>query len=339
MSNTDINTYPFQSEIVRGSSEVLDNAPYYKMFLGQTGGPFSPNTFLEVNTTTGAVQPAGVGSKTCIGATRLEHLPGAIMSGGAFTQVGYGRCCLVGDQVINPGQRLKVGQLSRAVPFIDDSLAGTTIATGAGVTFTNQPTGDQFEVLSSSASDVTQTVTVYYTKTGTTTTILSQTITLTGTTAVASTDTTVQQVFAVTKSAATVGTVTVRKKTGAATITTLAPATLTSGLLTISAGSAYNGIPTLVVDAADTANVAILGTGTGDAALSSVIAATGTTKANFGAVPFKTVTFAMVGAATTARTYTVAVAGRDSNDALVGRALSPCSGQGIYFDAFVLPVS
>lgn len=338
MSNTDINTYPFQSEIVRGSSEVLDNAPFYRMFLGQTGGPFTPNTLLEVNSL-GQVLPAAVGSKLCIGATRLEHLPGSIVSGGAFSQVAYGRCCVVGDQVMTPGQRLKVGQLSRAVPYIDDSLAGTTIATGVGAAFTNQPTSDQFEVLSSNAGDTTQTVTVYYTKTGTTTTVLSQTITLTGTTAVASTDTTVQQVLAVVKSAATVGTVTVRKKTAAGTITTLAPATLTSGLLTIAAGSAYNGVPTLVVDAADTANVGILGTGSADAALSSVIAATGTTKASFGATAFKTVTLVLVGAATAARTYTIAVAGRDATDLLIGRVLSPCAGQGSFFDAFIVPVS
>lgn len=337
MSGTDPNAYPWQSEVVRGSSEINDLAPNYTMWLGQANGPFTPNTFLEV-TTAGAIQPAAVGSKVCIGAVRLEHTPGAIGAGVGYSRVGYDRCCLVGDAVLVPGQRIKVGQLSRAIQFIDDSLAGTTIATGAGAAFTNQPTSDQFEVLSSNAGDTTQTVTVYYTKTGTTTTVLSQTITLNGTTAVGSTDTTVQQVLGVTKSAATLGTVTVRKKTGAATITTLAAGTLTSGLLTISAGSAYNGIPTLVVDASDTTNVGIIGTGSNDAALSSVIAATGTTKANFGTSVFKTVTFALVGAATAARTFTVAVAGRDSQDMLVGRVESPCAGQGSYFDAFVAVV-
>lgn len=323
------------SEVQRGSSVTTDNAPCFKWNGPVTGLPFTPGTLAHVDGS-GNLTTATANSRSIVGAFRLDSLP-AVTGSGEPALVGYGRCAMVCDAVVAAGKPIKAAQLGRVIQAIDLMLTGTTIATGAGVTFTNQPTGDQFEVLSSSASDITQTVTVYYTKTGTTTTILSQTITLTGTTAVASTDTTVQQVFAVTKSAATVGTITVRKKTGAATITTLAPATLSSGLLTISAGSAYNGIPTLVVDAADTANVAILGTGTNDAALSSIIAATGTTKAAFGSTAFKTVTLVMVGAATTARTYTVAVGAEDTQALRIGISHEASTAQGQVIDCFIIP--
>lgn len=325
------------SEVQRGSSSVLDAAPYYKMQGGQTGGPFTPGTLAAVNSS-GQVTVAVANDKTVIGAFRLGHLPGAITTGAAYSQIGYDRCACIADSAITAGQRLKAAQLGRVAAAVDSVLAGTVIATGAGVTFTNQPTGDQFEILSSSAADAAgKTVTIYFTKTGTTTTVSSETLTLNGTTAVASVTTTVQNVLAVTKNIATTGTITIRKKTGAATITTLAPATLSSGLLTVSAGAAYNAIPALTVDAADTAIVGILGTGTGDAALSSVIAATGTTAANFGAVPFKTVTLAMVGAATTARTYTVAVSAADSMDLRIGRALESATAQGQLIDCFLTP--
>lgn len=323
------------SEVQRGSSSDLDWAPYFKMQGGQTGGPFTPGTLASVNAS-GQVTTAVANDKNVIGAFRLEHLPGSIVTGGQNSQIGYGRCAVLADAAITAGQYLKAAQLGRVIAAIGSALAGTTIATGVGAAFTNQPTGDQFEILSSSAADAAgKTVTIYFTKTGTTTTVSSETLTLNGTTAVASVTATVQNILAVTKNVATTGTITVRKKTGAATVTTLAPATLSSGLLTIAAPNAYNSVPTLVVDAADTAIVAILGTGTGDAALSSVIAATGTTAANFGAVPFKTVTFAMVGAATAARTYTVAVAAQDNRDIVIGRALESATAQLQLIDCFI----
>lgn len=324
------------SEVQRGSSSDLDWAPYFKMQGGQVGGPFTPGTLASVNSS-GQVTGAVANDKTVIGVFRMEHLAGGAVAGAQYSQIGYGRCACVADAPITAGQRVKAAQLGRVIAAVDSALANTTIATGVGAAFTNQPTGDSFQVLSSSASDVTQTVTVYYTRTGLTNVVSSQTITLTGTTAVTSGLATIQNVLAVTKSAATVGTVTVRKTTGPATITTLAPATLSSGLLTIAAGSAYNAVPTLVVDAADTAIVGILGTGTADTQASSVIAATGTTAANFGATPFKTVTLAMVGAATAARTYTVAVSAADSQDVRIGRALESSTAQGQLIDCFITP--
>lgn len=100
--------------------------------------------------------------------------------------------------------------------------------------FTNQPTNDQFEVVSASASD-TQKITVWFTETGSTV-MKWETLTLTGVAAVASTSTTVGIVYgaylgdntgAISKRA--VGTITIRKKTGALAITTIAATKLASG--------------------------------------------------------------------------------------------------------------
>lgn len=322
------------SEVVRGSSSVTDFAPYFKMQGGQTGGPFTPGTLASVNTS-GQVTVAVANDKNVIGAFRLEHLAGGAVAGAQYCQIGYDRCALIADTAVVAGQILKAAQLGRATTAVTSANAGQAIGSGVGALFANQPTGDSFQVLSSSASDTTQTVTVYFTRTGLTNVVSSQVFTLTGTTAITSALSTIQNILAVVKSAATVGTVTVRKTTGPATTTTLAPATLTSGIIVPTSTAALNAIPTLTADAADTSIVGILGTGTGDAPLSSVIAATGTTAANFGAVPFKTVSLIMVGAATVARTFSVAVAATaDSGDVRIGRALeSAAAGQ--VFDAFV----
>jgi hypothetical protein len=100
--------------------------------------------------------------------------------------------------------------------------------------FTNQPTNDQFEIVSNSASD-TQRITVWYTETGSSV-VKYETLTLTGTTAVASVSTTVANVIGAflgerfgAISLRAVGTITIRKKTGALAITTIAATKLSTG--------------------------------------------------------------------------------------------------------------
>lgn len=100
--------------------------------------------------------------------------------------------------------------------------------------FTNQPTNDYFEVVSANAGD-TQKITVWYTETGSTT-LKSETLTLTGATAVSSNSAIVANVYGVflgdtsgTISKRAVGVITVRKKTGALAITTIAATKLGSG--------------------------------------------------------------------------------------------------------------
>jgi hypothetical protein len=100
---------------------------------------------------------------------------------------------------------------------------------------TNQPTNDQFEIVSNSTSD-TQKITVWYTDTGDTNTIKYETFTLNGTTAVGSASTIVENVIGaflgerygdISKRA--VGTITIRKKTGALAISTITAGKLSTG--------------------------------------------------------------------------------------------------------------
>jgi hypothetical protein len=100
--------------------------------------------------------------------------------------------------------------------------------------FTNQPTGDQFEVVSANAGD-TQKITVWFTETGSTT-LKSETLTLTGATAVPSVSTTVATVYGAflgtdegTISKRAAGTITIRKKTGALAISTITVNKMSTG--------------------------------------------------------------------------------------------------------------
>ncbi len=94
-------------------------------------------------------------------------------------------------------------------------------------TFTNQPSNDGIEVLSSSSSDVSQTVTIYGTTNGgDTSQITVETVTLTGQTPVSTSKTDWANVIAVSKSASTVGTVTIREASADQTITTMGPSVL-----------------------------------------------------------------------------------------------------------------
>jgi hypothetical protein len=96
--------------------------------------------------------------------------------------------------------------------------ASLDTTTPVGSAFTNQPANDGIEVVSDSALDITQTVTIIGTTTGTDTVVV-ETVTLTGTTAVSTVKTNWGIVLAVKKSAVTAGTVTVREASANATIT------------------------------------------------------------------------------------------------------------------------
>lgn len=144
------------------------------------------------------------------------------------------------------GTPIDIATLGDAYTSIDD---GTNSATASGAesktyrrastldtevevfngtgTFTNQPSNDGVEIVSSAAGDTTQTVTIYGTTNGAdqSETII-ETVSLNGTTVVSTTKTDWGNVLAVKKSASTTGTITFREASGDLAITTLAPATL-----------------------------------------------------------------------------------------------------------------
>lgn len=188
------------------------------------------------------------------------------------------------------------------------AYSGTTTAVGSA--FTNQPANDIVEVVSSNAGDTTQTVTIIGTTTATNTVVV-ETVTLNGTTAVPTVKTDWGLVLAVKKSVATLGTVTVRKKTGAATITAgMTAAVLSVGVNTVSAANqlAYNRTLSTVSDGATTKQIGFQGTNTSDAVIYDSKPLNGTT-AVLSNSSFRTVTEIYTGDVEVARTETVTTNG------------------------------
>jgi hypothetical protein len=116
--------------------------------------------------------------------------------------------------------------------------------------------GGGFELVSSSGSDTTQQVTVY--GTNGTDAAQSEVLTVNGLTVVPSTKTW-NKIHGAMISAAPVGTVTIRKPSAGATITTLTSGALTKALHIMSCVDVAQVVLTLVADGASTARVGIIG--------------------------------------------------------------------------------
>lgn len=236
-----------------------------------------------------------------------------------------GRVTGVANVVINDGELLKVGDDGEAAPALTSALAGVTIEDNVGLAFGNQPANDGLEIGSASASDTMQ-VTVYGTTNGGVT-VVTETITLTGTTFVSTvkTDWGVILGFEIPLGQPTAaGTITVREASGNATVATLAAGSRQAGVINVPAASAraFDHIITVVGSGATTKTVGVIGT---DALADSVIEAvvlTGATKVTF-TNKFRTVTKLLVGdlessVTATFKTDTLT----DPGAVIVGRALA-----------------
>ena len=182
--------------------------------------------------------------------------------------------------------------------------------TAVGTAFTNQPANDGVEVVSADNGDTTQTVTIIGTTTGVDTVVV-ETVTLNGTTAVATVKTDWGVILAVKKSAATVGTVTVREASLDATITAgLTAAVLSVGVTTVAAADqpAYARTVSVVSDGATTKQIGFKGTNTSDAVIYDSQALNGAT-AVLSNSSFRTITEIYVGDVEAARTETVTTTG------------------------------
>jgi len=112
----------------------------------------------------------------------------------------------------------------RDIIYMDDNNPGWYWEYG----FPNQPQNDGIEVLSSSASDTTQTLTLYGTTTGTNT-VATETVTLTGTSQKATTKVNWGYMHYFVLSAVCAGDVTIREASGNQTIATISADELTAG--------------------------------------------------------------------------------------------------------------
>ena len=171
-----------------------------------------------------------------------------------------------------------------------DSTGTAATVTGATAQLmTNQPASDTITVVSGSASDTTQTVTIIGT-TVSTDTVVVETVTLTGTTPVNTVKTNWGIVLAVKKSAATAGTVTVKETSGGLTITAgLTASVLSIGVSTVTSTDFGLRLVDLVAGAAATTSIGLKGTDAAGDTIYDAQALNGTTKVESNKV-FDTVT-------------------------------------------------
>ena len=196
---------------------------------------------------------------------------------------------------------------------------GVMRAATDGGGFDNQPGGGKVQVLSSEAADTTQTVTIYYTKTGATTTVSSEVLTLDGTTPVDSSSETIQNVLGVVISAAHDGTITVQKESDSADIVTIASGTLSAGVHATTAEDAYGAIGTIKAGAASTKWFGVIGTDVDGDAQTFAGQLDGATDVNLGTSPWNTIDTVLIGDVAAASNATVETKAADTND--IGIAL------------------
>lgn len=229
----------------------------------QHGGPaltvasaVSPFRAMAVDSTGKYVQ-ATAGSTAVLGINGERSLvAGDRSSPHRGATVGYA------GETLTPGWRFKVGDSGKLVRFLDAGAAGVTmLTTGAGVAFTNQPANDGIEILSSSAADTTQSVTIIGTTNGANTVVV-ETKALNGTTPVSTTKTDWGVILAVKLSASCAGTVTIREASADQTVTTILTTVLSKGVEAVLAANqqSYNVAPTVVASGATTKQIGLGGT-------------------------------------------------------------------------------
>ena len=253
-------------------------------------------------------------------------------------EVAIGRVTAIADGVIDAGLPLKSGNGGRPLQFVDSALAGSVIDSGAGGNFGNQPANDGVEVLSSAAGDTTQNVTITGTTFGTET-VVQETVALNGTTVVATVKTDWGEILAVELDAAAVGTVTVREASADLTITTLAPAVLTAGIIEVPVADqrAFNQPATLVGDGATTAIMGIIGTDVNHGAqTNNAIALNGATPVTL-PTPSNLITRLLVGSVASGVSVTAAVGAQDDPVLKIGRALAAAAAQDNEVAILLLP--
>jgi hypothetical protein len=304
----------------------------------KTNAAVTPNQLLDMDTN-GAVGPAVVNSGTVVGVC-----PGGttLATGKSFQRSGisFGPCVFKADGILTAGQFVKAAAAGRVSQWVSSTLSGTTIkATTAGGNAANQPSNDIVQVVSASAGDTTQTVTLIGTTTAVNTVVV-ETIALNGTTAVDSVKTDWGIILAVKLSASCAGTVTVRVKTGPATITTLTTGVLSKGVNTVSSSGttqyAYNAIPTAVASGASTKQLGLQGTNSAGTTIYDSKALNGTTAVTFNTA-FKTVTEVYDLDLATATTATVSVGAADGGHLRVGRTFESATAQDQLVNGFLNP--
>jgi hypothetical protein len=317
--------------VARGATIAGNLEPQFTL---KAGGAIPPHRMLLI-ASDGDVEVGTAGSLAIVGCNASE----VAYVEGNDVPVGVGKCVLVADDIVSPGDEIKPGDAGRALRFVTSAYTSVTIGTGTAGNFGNQPANDGIEVVSSNAGDTTQSITFYGTTTGTDTVVV-ETVALNGTTFVPTVKTDWGVLLAATLSASCAGTITIREASADQTITTILTTVLsTTGYTAIAAGSqqAYNLAPTAVAGGASTKVVGLIGTNSAGTTIYDSKALNGTTAVTF-ATAFKRVTHILLGDVATATVATVKTSAVVDNPALsVGKALAAAAAQNSLFGAFLRP--
>lgn len=286
-------------------------------------GAIPPRRFV-IPGATGTVTQAAAGATNSVGVCAGDKT----LATGDQAYVGIGPQVVDADDVLVPGQEIKVGNGGRALAFLNTALTGMTmLTTGNGLAFGNQPANDGIEVVSASAADTTQIVTLIGTTTGTDTVVV-QDVALNGTTPVASAKTDWGQLLAYKLSASCAGTVTIREASADATISTITTGLLSKGVELVLAANqqAYNVIPQLVCSGTGTKQIGLQGTNSAGTVIYDSQALNGATAVNAN-VAFKRVTEVYTGDLESNRTVTLKTgATAEDRQLVVGRVLIGAAG-------------
>lgn len=272
------------------------------------------NCLVEKNATSGDIQPATLGSVRVIGANQ-----GMLRDAGEMFDIETGLVNVVAGTALAAGQLAKAGTNGKAVGFVDAGVKGAVIGESLGAAFTNQPANDNVDVVSASALDTTQKVTIHGTAVSTGA-YLTETLTLKGTTKV-STTAKFATVAGIEIDVACKGAITVSEKSASKTIVELAIGDLSAGIHYLEDGSAYNKKASIVASAASTADVLIAHKATDETEAIIPVTLTGDTAVTLSAASL-VITKLMVGNVADTVTATLKVnASEDDLKAAIGKVV------------------
>jgi hypothetical protein len=249
--------------------------------------------------------------------------------------VEFGFVPAMAGSPVNAGDRIA----SRASGYIGKAQTGqvSLLDAEAGASFAVQPSNDGVEIVSSSASDTTQTVTLYGIRNGAATTLVTEVLTLTGTTQVVSSYTDWTYILGIRLSAVTVGNITVREASGNVTIKAITAGDLTGGISAAKTTQAYGLIPRHDQSDAGTAPVCVVGTGLDGVAINIIDTMNGTTEEDHGTTPFATVTEFYTGAVDSGVNINFLTNEASDASAYCGVALQTTTVAGVPIDCWIKP--
>lgn len=302
-----------------------DNKTFYDITDSSAG--IATNRLVEISSNKAAIGTEA--STTIVGMTR-----NAVTASDGDVEVEWGAVpCYLASPVA------KMDNIApRALGTVAKSLPSqvTMMTTKTGGDFGNQPAGDTVEVLSSDAADTTQTVTIYGTITGTTISVTTEVLSLSGTDVVASTQAAWVNILGVELSASCAGTITIQEGSADADITTITTGKLSAGVETITTTNAYGLIPRHDASTTTSAPIALIGTGIDGGALSVVDALNNATEEDHATTAYATITKVLIGAVASPITVTV-LTNETADTTNVGVAIEASTVSGVLSDCYVKP--